>query len=142
MIFVCMFVVCVCPIEFLLLLLFSLLLLYFTLLLPSPPPSSHSTLFVMMMRTNNFSSTLYPLSSFLFLFFHALSCACVCVCAHGCAICHFFIGFGVFASSFSAYFSIDAILFNSLSLFAEIVYLSFFCLTLTLPSLHSIPTHL
>lgn len=54
----------------------------------------------------------------LFLFIFALSCACVrsCVCGSAvlCAISSS--GLKVFASSFSAYSSIDAILFNSRTL--------------------------
>lgn len=79
-----------------------------------------------------------PIVFFLFLFFllfHVRACSC----AHGCTICHFFVGV-----RFSPHlFRLTLVLtqyYLILSLFAEIVALSFFCLTLTLPSLHSVPS--
>lgn len=147
MIFVCMLLVC--AIEMLLLLFlfssfFLLLLLYFTSLyftFAVVVVAATAVVALYIIRDDDANEqlffALYPLS--LFFYFCSFMCVRACLCAHGCAMPFLHLGWG-FSPHLFRLTLVSTQYYLILSLFAEIVSLSFFCLTLTLPSLHSVPS--
>lgn len=137
----CMYVSCVCHRDVVVVFLRFFFYYYFTLLNFTFAVVAAAAVALYIIRDDDANEQLFfalcPLSLF---YFCSFMCVRACLCApHGCAISSSGWGFSPHLFRLTL---VSTQYYLILSLFAEIVSVSFFCFTLFSLSLHSIPTHL